>query len=56
MNLIETIGLTRQGAGNWNGMGACYNPNVAYKVRFVATGGTVDYTTGTAYGVQCGNC
>jgi hypothetical protein len=56
MNLIETIPLARQAGGAWNGLGACYNPNAAYQVRFVATGGTIDYTTGQAFGVQCGNC
>jgi hypothetical protein len=56
-NLIETIPLTYNSFANtWNGVGACINPNVGYQVRFVATGGQIEDTTGVATTVNCGLC
>jgi hypothetical protein len=54
--LVESFSLAPNGAGFWAGMGACINPNVAYQVRFTATGGQIDTSTATAISVNCGGC
>jgi hypothetical protein len=53
---IQTINLTYQGSGVWNGSSACTNPQTARTVTFVSFNGSIDQATAFANDIGCGSC